>query len=275
MSHAISEPGAVRLVVTPKAGGASVRTLTLAAAKAGPGSLTWNGRDDAGVVVADGDYVLTLTPLDQARNAGPSVAVDVAVFGSFVGLTSTPARFFPQDGDTLATRTAAAFTLRTPADVELRVLDARGAAVRTISGPRPAGPVAIAWDGRTDGGAFAPQGVYRFEVRATVGAASETHVTAVRAAAFEIRPSVAIARRGARLTVTVVSTEPMNGSLRLTVRQPGLAAYGLTLRHVSGSTYRGAWTLRSGGRGGRMTLTVAGTDRAGGRNTTVTSMSLR
>jgi len=275
LSHAISEPGAVRLVVTPKAGGATVRTLTVAAPQAGSGSVTWDGRDDAGVAVPDGDYTLTLTPLDRARNAGLSAAVDVVVFGSFVGLTATPTRFFPQDGDTLARRTTAAFTLRAAADVELRVLDGAGTALRTIAGPRPAGPVSIAWDGRTDGGAFAPQGLYRIVVRATVGAASETHLTAVRAAAFEIRRSATTARRGARLTVTVVSAEPLSGSPRLTVRQPGLAAYGLTLRHVSGSTYRATWTLHSGGRGGRMTLTVAGTDRAGGRNTTATWMSLR
>ena len=275
VSHAISEPGAVRLTVTPKAGGAAVRTLTVVAAAAGSGSVSWDGRDDARAVVPDGDYVLTLTPLDRARNAGPSVAADVSVFGAFVGLSATPTRFFPQDGDAKAPRTTAAFTLRAPADVALRVLDASGAAVRTIAGPRPAGPVAIAWDGRTDGGTFVPQGLYRIEVRATVGGVGETHLAAVRAAAFEIRPSLTTARRGARLTVTVVSAEPLTGSPRLTVRQPGLAAYGLKLRHVSGSTYRVTWTLHRGGRGGRMTLTVAGTDRSHGRNTTASSIALR
>ena len=275
VSHAISEPGAVRLAVTPKTGGSTLRTLTTGAPGAGSGSVVWDGRDDAGHVVPDGDYTLTLTPLDRARNAGPTASVDVSVFGSFVGLAATPARFFPQDGDALAPRTGAAFTLRAPAEVELRVLDARGLAVRTIAGPYPTGPVAMAWDGRTDAGAFAPQGVYRLVVRAAVGDASETHVAAVRAAAFEIRPSVATARRGARLTVTVVSTEPLTGSPRLTVRQPGLAPYALTLRRVSGSTYRATWTIHRGGRAGAMSLTVGGSDRSHGRNVTASSMSLR
>ena len=275
VSHAIDEPGAVRLVVTPAAGGTALRTLTVSAPKAGPGAVTWDGRDDAGAVVPDGDYRLTLTPLDRARNAGPAASVTVTVFTSFVGLAASPARFFPQDGDAIAPRTAAAFTLRAPADVRLQVRAAGGAVVRTIAASRPAGSATIAWDGRNDAGALVPQGVYRMEVRATVGDQTETHVVAVRAAAFEIRPSVSSGRRGSRLTVTVVSTEPLTGAVRLTIRQPGLAPYWLNLSHVSGSTYRAAWTLHRGGRTGAMSVTVAASDRSHGRNSTTISMGLR
>ncbi len=75
--------------------------------------------------------------------------------------------------------------------------------------------------------------------------------------------------------MTVVSTEPLSGSPRLTVRQPGLAPYALTLKHVSGSTYRATWTIHRGGRAGAMSLTVGGSDRSRGRNVTASSISLR
>ena len=118
-----------------------MRTATIPVATAGPGSIAWDGRDDDGAYVADGDYTLTLTPLDRARNAGPSRSVDVAVFGAFVGLSPAPARFYPQDGDALAPRTLATFTLKRAANVELTVVNAAGATIRTITGtvPRRAG----------------------------------------------------------------------------------------------------------------------------------------
>ncbi len=273
--HALSEPGAIRLVVTERTGGTTVRTQTMPVPAAGAGTIAWDGRSDAGAVVPDGDYSVSLTPLDRARNAGPAVALDVSVFGAFVGLSGTPARFYPQDGDRLAPRTVAAFSLRTAADVELRVLNAAGVAVRTISGTYPVGPVAIAWDGRTDAGTFAPQGAYRLLVTASAGGRSETHTVAVRAAAFEIRPSASIARRRHRLTVTVAIGEALRAAPRLVVRQPGLAAYGLKMRAVGSGIYRVSWIVRPGRRTGTMTLTVVGTDRAGGRNATALTLRIR
>jgi flagellar hook assembly protein FlgD len=275
VSHALTERGAIRLVVTPAAGGAALRTVTIPVAQAGPGSITWDGRDDDGAYVPDGDYALTLTPLDRARNAGPNQAATVAVFGAFVGLTPAPARFYPQDGDTLAAQTAATFRLNRGANVELKVLNAKGVVVRTIADTFPAGPVSMGWDGRTDGGAFAPQGLYRFVVRVTAGGRSETHATAVRAAAFELRPSDLHPRRGGKLKVTIVTAEPLKGTPKLTVRQPGLRVYAVRLTKVGPSTYRAIWTLKAGGRSGKLTLTVAGTDRLGGRNVTPLSLHIR
>ena len=111
-----------------------MRTVTIPVPAAGPGSIAWDGRGDAGAYVPDGDYTLSLTPLDRARNAGPPVEVGVAVFGAFVGLTPAPVRFFPQDGDAIMPRTVARFTLKTAAAVRLTILDGRG----TRSGRSPA-----------------------------------------------------------------------------------------------------------------------------------------
>ena len=275
VSHALSERGAIRLEVSGAGGGPTVRSLTIPVARAGPGSISWDGRNDAGQYVPDGDYTLTLTPLDRARNAGTPRSVDVAVFGAFVGLSPAPVRFYPQDGDALAPRTAARFTLKAAADVTLRVVNKAGATVRTINGAYPTGPVAIAWDGRTDGGGYAPQGIYRIVVGATVGGRMETHTASVQAAAFELRPSATTVRRGRKMTLTVVTSESLKGSPRLTVRQPGRVAYSVKLKRIGASTWRVTWLLKTGGRAGRVTLTVNGTDAANGRNSTVLGLRLR
>ncbi len=275
VTHALSERGAIKLVVTPAGGGTAERTVTIPVAAAGPGSITWDGRGDDGAYVPDGDYTLTLTPLDRARNAGPSRSVDVAVFGSFVGLSPLPARFYPQDGDAIAARSVAKFTLKRAADVTLHVVNAAGTTVRTISGPYPAGAVAIAWDGRTDAGAFVPQGAYRILVAAVAGDRTETHTTTVRAAAFELRPSVAAGQRGKRMSLTVVTSETLKTKPRLTVRQPGLVIYAVAFKKVGPSTWKATWTLKATGRAGKLTLTVSGTDTAGGKNATARTMHIR
>ncbi len=275
VSHAITEAGAVRLVVTPAAGGAPIRTVTIPVAKAGPGTIVWDGRADGGSTVPDGDYTLTLTALDRARNVGTSQSADIAVFGAFVGLAPSPARFYPQDGDAIARQSVAAFRLAAAADIRLTVSNAAGTVVRTITGSYPAGPVSIGWDGRGDGGAFVPQGLYRVAVTATVGTRHETHAVGVRAAAFELRPSLTSVRRGARLTLEVATSEPLGAAPKLSVRQPGLAVYAVKLTKIGTSTYRASWLLKTGGRAGKLALLVSGTDRSGGRNATALSLHVR
>jgi len=275
ISHGLTEPGAIRLVVTPAAGGTAVRTTTIRVPRAGSGTIPWDGRDDHAAYVPDGDYTLSLTPLDRARNAGPSQSVAVSVFGSFVGLASAPYRFFPQDSDSLAPRTVAAFSLKSPAVVTVRIVASSGAIVRTIAGTYPAGPVTIAWNGRTDSGAYAPQSGYRVVVVASAGGKSETHTTSVRAGAFELRPSVTSGRRGQRLTVTVITSEPLKVTPRMSVHQPGLTAYSVKLIRIGPSTWRATWILHSGGRAGTMTMTVVGTDRLGGRNASSQGLRIR
>ena len=124
-------------------------------------------------------------------------------------------------------------------------------------------------------GGFAPQGAYRYVVRVSAGGRSETHTTAVRAAAFELKPSVLSPRRGGKLKVTIVTAEPLTGKPRLTVRQPGVRVYAVKLTKIGASTYRATWTLRAGGRSGKLTLSVSGTDRLGGRNATSLSLHIR
>jgi hypothetical protein len=61
---------------------------------------------------------------------------------------------------------AVEFTLATPADAEIDVLDVAGRrTARLMRGSLPAGGQRVAWDGRTDAGGTAAPGIYLVRVR--------------------------------------------------------------------------------------------------------------
>jgi len=57
------------------------------------------------------------------------------------------------------------FEVATPGQVEVRVFDIAGRAVRTLlDAERPSGPNTVVWDGRDDGGAAVANGVYFYRI---------------------------------------------------------------------------------------------------------------
>ena len=68
---------------------------------------------------------------------------------------------------------------REAASVSLTVMDANGKTVFSGTGPTTAGANAVAWDGRTNAGAAAPDGVYTLSVKAldAAGATLNTPIT--------------------------------------------------------------------------------------------------
>jgi flagellar hook assembly protein FlgD len=255
-----SEAGRATVIVRDAEGGV-LRSLTGVTA-AGATSIVWNGKNTAGAIVPNGRYVVEITPLDRAGNVGPMVPTSVVVFGALTAVSAAPVRFFPQDADSLATRTTASFRLLASATVTVTVRNAAGAKVRTITAavPMAAGIRSAVWNGRLDSGAFAPRGLYRLVVSATDGIGSAALSTAsIRADAFKIAPSATVVTRGHRLTVTVTSAEPLKTTPRLTVKQPGKAAYTMTMVKVSTSVWRLSFTMHTGGSAGTTTLSVRAT----------------
>jgi flagellar hook assembly protein FlgD len=260
LSYAMSEPGTIGVTVAD-ASGATIRTLSVASA-GGTGTVAWDGRTSTGTVAPDGTYRLTLLPSDLAGNVGAPLSASLDVYTAFRGGTGASRLFYPQDGDRYARTTSVSFVLAAPATVQLDVLDAGGRVIRTLRSSRPAGAVALSWDGWTNSGTFAPQGRYSLRVTAAAGGLAETKTFAVVAQAFNIATSRATALRGARLTVTVTSAEPLSTVPRLTVRQPGIAAYGYTLTRLSGSVYRVSFVVRASAIG-TMSLTAYARDAEG------------
>lgn len=131
-----------------------------------PSSLVWDGRNDATLPCEDGRYLATLRVVYDGgtRTASESIAVIVDGTAPSVRISIAHDVFSPNgDGH------KDSISLHIDASEESRwtgaVIDATGQAIaiREWTG-RP--PSNIVWDGRTAGGASAPDGLYRYRLSA-------------------------------------------------------------------------------------------------------------
>jgi outer membrane protein OmpA-like peptidoglycan-associated protein/flagellar hook assembly protein FlgD len=136
---------------------------------ASPGELSWNGRLDSGELAPDGEYAIYLAAKDDNGNsglAGPfKVVVDNTPPSLSLGLgVSSP--IFSPDGD--GNKDTIPFNLSGSVEDlwSVRVLDAGGKAIRSLE-YRDAAPSNFSWDGKTDTGLIAPDGVYSVLVGST------------------------------------------------------------------------------------------------------------
>ncbi len=141
--------------------GKVVRTITWKGSA--PQSFLWDGKDDAGQVVPDGVYAYHIQATDQAGNttSGSIQNIIVNTVPTPVQLTISPAAFAPGTKSPIQTIT---FTLGVPVRTDivswsLKILDANGAIVRTISGGSDI-PTMYVYDGKDDSGNYLPQGTY-------------------------------------------------------------------------------------------------------------------
>ena len=266
LPYSLSEPGTVTAAIAD-AGGAVVRTITLPPAS-GPSALLWDGTNTAGTPVPDGRYTITITAQDAAGNTGPAATAEVDVFAALATLRRSSRLFFPQDGDALARKVTASWTLLSPASISVRVLDADGTLVRTGPTDRafPAGAAGWAWNGRDDAGAVAPAGLYRIVVTAGNGIQSATQQVSILADAFKLTASVTAAVRGTPLVLTAISAEPLATAPRVIVRQPGHDPWRMTMTRKSGSTWTAVVKPRRTGTPGVLRLVVKARDTGHGRN---------
>jgi flagellar hook assembly protein FlgD len=264
----------VTAVITAE-GGAVVRTLT-ARVDAGDASIPWDGRSSAGKAVADGRYTVTLSATDPAGNASGSATWVVDVYAALASLTRTPSLFFPQDGDALATKTKATWTLLAPAVVSVEVRDLDGTVVRTAYTARelPAGPAAWTWNGKRQDGTWAARGRYRIVVSATNGTQLAAQATVVIADAWRITTSATSAVRGKSLTITARTAEPLSTTPSVRVAEPGLDARSVTMTKVNSTTWTARITPRTSAQPGTLSLTVRARDVDGGTNSTGIRLAL-
>jgi flagellar hook assembly protein FlgD len=240
----------------------------------GAATLVWDGRTDAGYV-PDGRYTIRVRARDLAGNVSDAQTRTVDVYAALGFVQASRTFFFPQDGDALARSTTFSMTLRSPATVTWRVLDAAGVVVRTFAtdAPYEAGRWTKSWNGRDDAGAFVPRGSYRAEVRATDGTNEATQRVGVRADAFRITVSDTTPADGQRLTVTVVSAEALARNPRVAFSQPGLSTWSAATTRIATSTYRVTVTLKAS-RSGTLKLRAYGTDTNGGTQRSYLSLPL-
>lgn len=122
--------------------------------------------------------LLAVDRLDNSARIDVPIVLD-APSQLVVSGSAEPAEFSP-NGDGLRDRTRLAVVAARALRATVRVVDAGGAPVRTLATDAlvAAGAASWDWDGRTSGGAVAPEGAYRFELvaaDAAVPANAETH----------------------------------------------------------------------------------------------------
>jgi len=143
---------------------------TLAAGKRGQPleqEVLWDGRDDNGELVADGEYKYQVEAWDRRGNRGtsPLLAVVVDDTPPFVELSTSYPVFSPNaDGrlDTLA------INMRNSTEEkrwEAEIQGIRGAVVKRLAWEGRLED--YEWDGKDDTGRLSPDGVYTFSVRST------------------------------------------------------------------------------------------------------------
>jgi len=271
LSATSSEPGALVASVREPFG-SIVKTWSVPA-KTGPAAVTWDGRDAAGAPVVDGRYVVSIAPTDAAGNTGASQerVVDVASALGSVTTSSTTA-FFPVGTTVPPRRTDLSFTLSRPMTVTWTLRNADGAVVEThLAGvPLPAGTQTWTFDGRrSDGRTLAP-GRYTSVVEASDGTVVASEAVAFVADAFIVKPSDSTPARGQRITVTLTTAGPLAANPRVSVYQPGLAAWSVATVRLTSTTYRATLTLKPGQTG---TFTFKGSGRDAGGTVLQTSRS--
>lgn len=258
-----SEPGSVVATVRSELG-STLRSWTVSAGS-GATAVAWDGRDDAGSIVADGRYVLSVAPRDAAGNTGSSQERTVIVITGLRSVATSRAVFYPQDLDRLAPTTDLSFTLTKPMTVTWTIRDAAAKVVDTHLAATllQAGTHTWNFDGRRSDGTMLKPGKYLSYVTAVDGSLAVAQSVAVEVDAFLLKPSDATPGRGQTITVTVTTAEPLSAAPRVTVSQPGLTAWSVGTVKLSSTTYRATVTLKTGGGTGTVAFKATGKDTAG------------
>ena len=135
-----------------------------------PENLRWDGTTDAGNTAADGTYYFCVTAEDDNGNKASSEKFTVYVDDTAPVVTATPpaganAMIFSPDGD----GNKDTFRIAQTGSVEdlwtAVVTNSAGTAVRTVE-TKNAAPSDFIWDGKTDSGSIAPDGVYAYKIGA-------------------------------------------------------------------------------------------------------------
>jgi len=270
-----SEAGSL-VVRVADASDVTVRSFVVATA-AGANSVAWDGRNNAGSIVPDGQYTIRFTPRDAVGNTGAGVTRPLTVVNLVGFVATSTALFFPQDGDRLAPSTSLSFRITRPATVTWTIRDATNQVVATHLQDAAVGAGSQAWafNGRRDNGSMLPAGTYTSVVTASDGTFVTSQARGFEMNAFSIQPSTSRPRRGTRMTVSATTAERLSTAMRLYVYQPGLTVWSVPMSKVNSVRSIATISLKTGGRAGIVRFKVVARDDDGRAQYTNRSFTLR
>ena len=259
----VAEAGTVNVRVADSAG-ATVRTWS-ATTVAGSNAVAWDGKNNSGALVADGDYRINFSARDAAGNSGTGMSRPVRVIRFLASVKTSVKVFFPQDNDRFAKTTSLSFVATKPVTATWTIRNAAGAVVATklTDVAVAAGTQTWVWNGRRTDGTALPTGMYTSRVTATDGTFTISQAVKVQMNAFAIVTSTSTPKRGARMTVTVTSAESLSTSVRLYVTQPGHATWAVTMTKVDSRVSKATITMKTGGAAGTVKIKIWARDTDG------------
>jgi outer membrane protein OmpA-like peptidoglycan-associated protein/flagellar hook assembly protein FlgD len=171
-----------------------------------PESLRWDGTYEDGQVVPDGSYFFVVRANDDNDNEAVTQRYEVVVDNTppvvqvdVPANTNEANKIFSPDGD----GNKDTFSIGLSGSVEdywdAGLYDAAGNKVRTFDFMGTA-PASITWDGLTDTGSFAPDGVYSFHIAATDRAANHDEAVLANIVISTIQPEVHVSLSDAYLS---------------------------------------------------------------------------
>jgi flagellar hook assembly protein FlgD len=264
------------LVATVRNAAGSVVSRYTVWSAAGYGGSRWNGRDMDNRFVPDGVYRLTYVARDAFGVAGDPVTTRALVLTSIALPKPSKAAFYATDGDSLYRSVTLPVKVNKAAVLTWQIVGSDGTAVRSVRAADSvtAGTIKFAWDGRAADGSWASSGWYRSVVTASTEHGTYTQERLVYLGGFRVTPSIASVARGGKVTLTIVSTEPLSGAPRVHFSQPGMEPWTATAKRVRGKKYKLTITVPTGGGAGALEMLISATDREGGRNEGTASLPL-
>jgi flagellar hook assembly protein FlgD len=151
-------------------------------------TVTWDGRRD-GAPLPDGTYRATIRATDGWGNEPATRALDLVVdtvAPQLEELTTQAAEppVFTPNGDGVSDQAKVGFTASEAGAVRVTVRNASDDKVASFEVAMAAGPGEAAWDGRTDGGAYAPDGTYTISLQPVDRAANRGTTLATTVVAY-------------------------------------------------------------------------------------------
>jgi flagellar hook assembly protein FlgD len=144
-----------------------VRTIFDDTVNTGNITCAWDGKNDAGADLANGNYVLKINAKDTAGKDAPEITANYyidtiapTITNNFLSSTA----FSPKSSET----TTIYYTLSENARVTVEIFDSSNKLISTIEKNvlKPSGSNAIEWDGADSVDAYLPQGAYKYKVSA-------------------------------------------------------------------------------------------------------------
>ena len=234
----------------------------------GTSTSRWDGKNDAGQIVADGAYTLTYVPRDLSGITGDPVSASALVLTAAAVPPPSKLSIYVSDADKIDLNTKLSVTLNQPAQLTWTIQNLDGVAVRTIkSGAQmAAGLTSFVWDGKSDAGAWVPEGRYRSVVNAQTGLGSYSQERQIYVGAFQFSAATSSVTRGVKATLELISTEFLKGSPSVRITQPGQTPWTVNAKLVSGHKYKLTFTPKTGTDPGMIAFAITGTDTKAHKN---------